>query len=474
VSILIGDGSGNFTATTSYPVTLPVSIAIGDFNADAKLDLAVANGRGDSAPSTVSILLGNGDGTFNPAVTYPAGRLPQNVVAADFSGDGKLDLAVATTALAILTGNGDGTFATPNVYGTLGDSQNWDLAVADVNGDGKLDTALANNSGASVVLGNGNGTFSQARADLNRDLQSDVVWLNASSGDVAVWLMNGPLISSGSLVTRVSDANWKIAGSGDFDGDGNADIFWSHELTGHNVVWLMHGTTINSAAFVTSAPEANWKIAGVADFNKDGKADLFWRRSATGQSAVWLMNGTLLLGAFDLPSMSDLNWTTEGFGDFDADGVPDVFWRNTATGEDAIWFMTGRVGNANIGPSTSRSSSAVAMTISNLDYRVVAAGDLDGDGKADLVWFNSATGDVAVWLMDGSAIRVPGLVGTVNDLNWQIEGIGDFDGDGKADLIWRKTNSGDVAVWLMDGVSLKQPAYITQVNDLNWSIAAPR
>src|SRR5436190_37063 len=83
-------------------------------------------------------------------------------------------------------------------------------------------------------------------------------------------------------------------------------------------------------------------------------------------------------------------------------------------------------------------------------------GDVDGDGKADLVWRNTQTGDLAVWLMNGAAVRQGPVVAPGVPLTWQVAHIGDLDGDGKADLVWRNTQTGDVAVWLMNGTNVKQ------------------
>ena len=113
VTILLGNGDGSFTQAPGSPVTVgnsPGALAEGDFNGDGNLDLAVAN----AADDTITILLGKGDGTFTPALVSPAtGLTPSGLAIGDFNGDGKLDLAVAnfdTAAINILLGNGDGTF----------------------------------------------------------------------------------------------------------------------------------------------------------------------------------------------------------------------------------------------------------------------------------------------------------------------------------------------------------------------------
>ena len=157
----------SFNAPRVYPVgPQPYSVAVGDFNHDGKPDMAVTIGGSDA----VAILMGNGNGTFQPAVDYPVGGTPDSVAVGDFNGDGKLDLAVANSAsntVSILLGNGDGTFQ-PQVSYAVGMGAS-SVAVGDFNGDGKLDLAVANagsialpriyGTTISILLGNGDGTF---------------------------------------------------------------------------------------------------------------------------------------------------------------------------------------------------------------------------------------------------------------------------------------------------------------------------
>src|SRR5437016_1683065 len=145
----------------------PASVVAGNFNGDGKVDLAVANSGASNGVASVSVLLGRGDGTFNPAVNYSGGFGSLSLAVGDFNRDGKLDLVEAnfsTGNVTILSGNGNGTFQAPRSYGTNGAPTS--VAVGDFNRDGKLDLVVANlvnNSGGAgsmgVLLGNGDGTF---------------------------------------------------------------------------------------------------------------------------------------------------------------------------------------------------------------------------------------------------------------------------------------------------------------------------
>jgi len=173
--ILLGNGDGTFRPAGNYSLeSWSTFIAAWDFNGDGKPDLVVSHPLGGccsfQANGEVSILLGNGDGTFRPPVDYLAGQVPVNnkpqcVAVADFNGDGNADLAVADGAgfnISILLGNGDGTFRPSVDYAVGGDAAY--VAVGDFNGDGRLDIAIglgpsSSATGLSILLGNGDGTF---------------------------------------------------------------------------------------------------------------------------------------------------------------------------------------------------------------------------------------------------------------------------------------------------------------------------
>ena len=228
VSVLLGNGNGTFQPAVSYGTgsgTGPAFVAVGDFNHDGKLDLAVAN----SNSSNVSVLLGNGDGTFQTAVNYDVGGAPTSIAVGDFNHDGKLDLAVAvpvpgpSTYVSVLLGNGDGTFQTAVNYNApyAPDA----VAVGDFNGDGNLDLVVGNrSSNISVFLGNGDGTFrtavnysagynpsSVAVGDFNNDGTLDLAVANSGSSTTVTVLLQSPTVSLSN--TRLTYANQVVATS---------------------------------------------------------------------------------------------------------------------------------------------------------------------------------------------------------------------------------------------------------------------
>ncbi len=205
--VLLGNGDGTFAVPRTYALPqgvtndrFPYSVQVGDLNGDGKLDVVTANFELGGA--TVSVLLGNGDGTLQPPTTFDTGPGPLSVAVADLNGDGKLDLATAnynSTTVSVLLNNGTGAF--PTFQNFAAGANPASVAVADVNGDGRRDLITANygSDNVSVLLGNGNGTFQVAQnsaagsfpiavaaGNFNGDLFPDLVVANERSNNVSV------------------------------------------------------------------------------------------------------------------------------------------------------------------------------------------------------------------------------------------------------------------------------------------------
>jgi hypothetical protein len=184
--------------------------------------------------------------------------------------------------------------------------------VAQYSGDGNC---LPNSASVSQVV-------VAIAHDYNGDGKADLLWRD-NSGNVALWLMNGPQLLQGAIIGNVSTAS-SIVGQRDFNGDGYSDILW-RDTSGNVGMWLMNATQQPQGAFVGNV-QAAWSIAGTGDFNGDGKGDILWRNT-NGDVAMWLMNGTQLLSPGVVLGNVANAWLVAGTGDFNGDGKSDILWR---------------------------------------------------------------------------------------------------------------------------------------------------
>src|SRR5438309_4487479 len=245
INILLGKGDGTFSTANGSPIPMvasPFSVGAGDFNNDRKMDLLTTSQPANSA----AVFLANGDGTFTPPAgnPIPAGQSPSDRALGDFNGDGKLDVAVSnpyTNSLTILLGNGDGTFTqAPNPPAAA--TYPATVTVGDFNGDGNLDLAVtvSHPSGVVVLLGNGDGTFTPApgspipvgffatgivAADFNNDGKADLAVSDGIGNIVSILLGNGDgtfKAASGSPVPVGHGPFTEVLG--DFNSDGELDL----------------------------------------------------------------------------------------------------------------------------------------------------------------------------------------------------------------------------------------------------------
>jgi hypothetical protein len=479
ISILIGNGSGAFSPASKPSYTLgthPDAVAVGDFNNDGKLDIVVANeGDSNGFGSSVSILLGNGDGTFQPPVSKTAGFRPVAIVVADFNGDGKLDVAIANvgvfstndgTTVTVLQGDGTGGFAAPVDF-TVGKDP-VSLAVGDLNGDGKPDLVVvnANDGTVSVLINNSNGTqpgfqpastFSSgsnsadsvAVGDFNGDGKLDFVVAQSGNGSLDVFLGVGDgtfqLPIPGIIDPLGFSGNPQGAVVADLDGDGKLDLV-AVNLNGFGkdvVVLLGNGDgTFGAPAYFGSSntlrPEAQAAVIG--DFNGDGKPDLAVANFADDNVGILLNQGTRQPASCFFPAVNYAAGNSPvaiSAGDFNLDGKPDLVAANNIPSGTVSRLL----GNSN------GTFQAAAPYAASTNPAAVAAADFNRDGKPDLVVadfgvFNSNAGDISVLLGAGDgSFGAASSLGVGSGKNPVAVVVGDFNNDGKLDIAEANNNS---------------------------------
>jgi hypothetical protein len=470
VSVLLGNGDGTFQAAQEYAVgDGPSSVAVGDFNGDGHLDIVAVLNDTTVPGTTVAILLGNGDGTFQAPTSYPAGTNPWYVAVGDLNGDGILDLAVTCFgdygegSVSILLGNGDGTFQAAQSYpvgwsrnnltsGTVPPAQN-SLAIADLNGDGKPDLAVVNNSGnnVSVLLGKGDGTFLAAPnysagivpgyvavADFNRDGILDLAVTNyggnggQKQGTLSILLGNG----DGTFQAAVNYNTGLTPTSvvvGDFNGDGIPDLAVPNNWSATVGIFLGNGDGTFQAAVDYPCGQFPGPVV-VADFNGDGILDLAVANEIypTSTVNVLLGNGD---GSFQAPLSFAAGGTFPNYmvvGDFNGDGVPDLAVAPTNNNTVNIFLGNGD-GTFHTAPHYTTASPGA-----------IVVGDFNGDGKLDLAVANApapsgTSGSVSVLLGNGDGtFQAPVSYPTGTILNLgppQGMAVQDISGDGNPDLV---------------------------------------
>jgi hypothetical protein len=502
ISVVLSNGDGTFHAPVLTALTSGDPILIGDVNGDSKADVIQAHPG--NTPSTFDVWIANSDGTFTQTSTsyVVSSATLLGGILTDVDGDGKLDLlAVDSEALGVvstLKGNGDGTFLPPTTVTLAGTAPN-NLIFADFNGDGKIDFAGVDSSNQVNVYLQNAGTFlltgtplvtpdtvydscNLTAGDLNGDGKAEIVSSNCNDNNLTVYVSNGDgtfqtgvYYNVASTDTSLADLYPEAVTIADVNGDGKNDIISSNDDGGDITVLLGNGdgtVTVPTVGFATGGYPRTPAVVG--DFNGDGLQDIVI--SDDEYSFVYLQgygDGTFR-SALDYysPTSDNLNGygITIASGDFNGDGLPDVVVGNCCDSTLGVTVFLSRA-DGSLQPGVNYGTGG------NLEY--VAVADFNGDTKLDIAATDRSNGVVQIFLGNGD-----GTFATPNPFATDIGGspypngvvAGDFNHDGHVDLAVVNSNKGDVGVLLGDGAGnfstptpypISQYAYEITAADLN-------
>jgi hypothetical protein len=457
VSLLVGDGDGTFQPAVEYAVgEHPDGLVAADFNGDGRLDFAVADGGSGIIAGAVSMLLGNGGGTFQPAKTYAVGERALGLLTGDFNGDGRPDLAatIGYRVISVMLSNGDGTFQAPREY-AAGSSPSISVA-GDFNGDGGLDLAIGNfdstASAFSVLLGHGDGTFpepqraavgsgrsapvSGAVADFNGDGREDLATANWFTPDISVLLGNG----DGTFEPQRRFAAGQYPASlvaGDFNGDGRLDLATGN--LGSNDISVLLGNGDGTFQPQVTYAAGNYPSALVAgDFNGDAKVDLAVAAADYDNEAglyVLLGNGD---GRFQPAKFHAVGSSLDALAaeDFNRDGKLDLVvvdeGNNFSEGTAGVYVLLGNGDGTFQAPKFTAAPEVAGVW----PYSLVAA-DFNEDGWLDLAMPNSfnASFGISVLLGNGDGtFQAPKQYAT--EYTPRVLVTADFNADGRLDFAY--------------------------------------
>lgn len=412
ISILLGNGDGSFQKAVNYPVDVsPVAIGAADLNGDGNLDLVVAN----SGSNDVSVLMGIGTGSFQTAVNYPAGGSPLALSLVELNGDSKPDLVmtlgVAATSYSVLLGNGDGTFGVPTFQGPY-QLQNW--------------TATASNGGATSITPS-SGPASSASFAYN---------INLGGGGVSfrTWTFQTTAAGNGPISFQ-----WHYTGFHAFFAVRALFQAFAGSAAGNSVITLYNPPQQNCC----STPSAGFDVQGTATINVNQGFPFGFIVGGSNFDSNSQLNGTLTISNFSAPSAPNpvnvfgaAGPAAIASGDFNGDGKADIAIANSLSSNVSALLGNGDGTFVSLG-NFAAGTNPMGLAIANFN----------GDSFADIVVANGGSNNVSVLISFGDGFNPP--VNYPAGTGPSDIAISDFNGDGKPDLA--VVNSGANTVSVLPG-----------------------